>query len=325
MTFGPVGPVTALESGAGRGTPLATMQALAAAVGELATSGQAASSVGAPVAQALPALLPSTLATAHAVQGRLLLGELAAQASAQRTAPFALSAELLRPALQPTLAAEGSSAPRLHDVLATPVLLNPLYPSETAPARPRERPSSPTRAARRDAASRVQEDPDGDAQPESTPQEPDETSPSSRHDDWPGCLQRAGQHAALRELALGRRVLIVVPQRAASAGSVPAQAWLLSSRRVVPFAARWWPGAALVADAGWLPWRVFRDGAPMLENGLRSRSSATACRLRLGGQAPRLADVDVAGLHIADRLRFAHALGAQWSLLVLAATVNTVA
>lgn len=322
---GAIGPVEAVG---GARAPLATLQALAAAVADLAQqpsngsgpgAGAAGLSLGTPAAMSLPDLLPSTVATAQAVQGRLLLGELAAESTAQRGAPTPFGAEVLRATLQPAMGAEGASAPRLLDVVSTPVLLNPLHPPAGTPVRPRQVKTARPRGAAQPLASPPLDDGEAQAQPE--PQADDHCEPAAtpQMEAWRQFLQRGEQTAALRELALRRAVLLVLPQAAAGGGPVPARAWLLRGARATVFAARWWPGAGQVARDDWLSWRVFRDGAPMLENGLRSRHGVSSCRIRLGPQAPRLSDAEAAGLHLVDRLRFAHGLGAQWSLLLLVA------
>jgi len=47
------------------------------------------------------------------------------------------------------------------------------------------------------------------------------------------------------------------------------------------------------------------------------------CRVRLGVQPPPLVDAGAASIEITERIRFAQALGGQWSLLLLVAPTGT--
>ena len=327
--FGAVEPISAVRG------PLATLQALAEAVaaaqpqpGDAAASlttdnagpllGGAALSLQAENSVPMPGPLPASVAATNALHGRMTLGQLAAEPAALRVASEAAAGEAARLAPHAAPLLDAANAQRPLDVLAVPVLLTPLQTPAGAPARPRQAPE----AQRRPPILRLDPlppEPEPLGEPPAT--EPEEPAPSS--DAQAGALrallQRAGQADALRELALGRRVLVVLTQAGAGHGPVAASAVLLTAEAAQRFGARWWPGAANVSDIGWLRWRVFRDGDPLLDRGLRSRTSATACRVRLGAQPQRLTDAASASLEIAERIRFTHALGPQWSLLMVAA------
>ena len=292
---------------------------------------------------------PTAVTTAQALQGRITLGQLAAEPTALRsTADMpvgAVGAEASRSLPIGTPAPEAGNTLRPSDTLAVPVLLTPPFATAGHAARAREAPQAP--AARRRAAEWPQRRPgsqtdaDADAAPE--PDEDGSAAPERRdasaatdldpaddsaasHDPEAGALRalllRAGQVEALRELALGRRVLVVLPQAGGGRGAAPAAAALLTSGQVQRFGARWWPGTAHAVRPGWLRWRVFRSGDPQLETGLRSRCAGTACHLRLGAHGPRLTDAGTAQVELAERIRFTQALGAQWSLLVVAAPLG---
>lgn len=365
--------------GAARGA-LATMQALADALAGPALPpplGQAgAAMTGADAGSAGPPILlttdpafnrepvrtpvsgaiPAAVTTAQAVQGRITLGQLAAEPSALRTAsemPLGASAaEASRGAPIGMLAADGNSLPRLAATLVVPVLLTPPFATPSHAARERKAPAAPAARHREADGWRFAPDPDADtdagtdagldAEPEEDagaapdlPLERGAADPNGGADSAPPCepeagalralLQRAGQVEALRELALGRRVLVVLPQADGGHGAAPASAALLTSDRAQRFGARWWPGAANTVRPGWLRWRVFRSGDPQLDQGLRSRCASTACHLRLGPQVAHLSDAATAQVELVERIRFTQALGAQWSLMVLAAPPGTFA
>lgn len=294
----------------------------------------------------LSATIPAAVTTAQAMQGRITLGQLAAEPTPLRLAtetPLgATAAETARGAPINPMAAEASSAPRAAFTLAVPVLLTPTFTTAGQAARSREAPES-QQARHRDAdPQRHPHDPENDDV--DSPLEAASTAPDGANDNTAAgldsdadsdanssassdpdalalhaLLQRAEQLEALRELALGRRVLLVLPQAGGGHGAAPAAAALLTTEKVQRFGARWWPGTANAVRPGWLRWRVFRSGDPQLDSGLRSRSASTACHLRLGPHAPHLMDAGTAQVELAERIRFTQALGAQWSLLVVAA------
>ncbi len=293
----------------------------------------------------LSATIPAAVTTAQAMHGRITLGQLAAEPTALRLATemplAATAAEASRGAPMNPLAAEAGSASRAAFTLAVPVLLTPTFTTAGQAARSHEAPDSP-QARHRDAdpqqhphdpendnADGALEDastaPDGADDNTAAGPESDPDSSASSASSEPealalrALLQRAEQLEALRELALGRRVLLVLPQAGGGHGAAPAAAALLTSEKVQRFGARWWPGTANAVRPAWLRWRVFRSGDPQLDSGLRSRSASTACHLRLGPHAPHLMDAGTAQVELTERIRFAQALGAQWSLLVVAA------
>lgn len=139
-------------------------------------------------------------------------------------------------------------------------------------------------------------------------------------------LTGAAQHAALRELAQRRRVLLIV-----AAPSLPRRAGAARVHLLVPrphqggeshgFNARWWPGAGHRAD--WTAWRLHRDADAAGGLRLQSRhlspvpAGAVSLLLRLGPTPPSLLDAGSACLDVPDLQRFGHHLGGQWSLLAL--------
>lgn len=330
------GVVEALSGAAGVGTrPLATLQALAEALGALGAANAHAADPATPVLEAaqadapvLPdAVLPSShaLAAQSAQQGQMTLGQLAAeqaqrQASVADAPPSASNIGPTQALLRQELPAEAAAAPRLHDVLAVPVAVSALHTPFAGAVRagqPEEPPR--TRWSREGDGHRHEAEPE---EPEAMPAErqaAQDEAPDDRPDPEAArlraALERAGRNDALLELDRGRRVLLVLPQDGTA--PVPAVAWLVGPRRAQRHVARWWPGLAGIE--GWLPWRVFRDGDPQLGRGLLSRAAGTLCRVRLGPQPPRLPDAGAANLEIAERIRFAQGLGGQWSLLLLAA------
>lgn len=298
----------------------------------------------------LSAAIPAAVTTAQALQGRITLGQLAAEPTAWRRAtemPLGASAvEASRSAPISTPAPDSGGAARAPVTLAVPVLLTPTFATPGQAARTHEAPNSAVarqrdsdRADREHRPGRPPESDDEatDEPPQDATAAPDDTADTDTtaadadsragaavsHDPEAlalrALLQRAEQLEALRELALGRRVLLVLPQADGSHGAAPASAALITSDQVQRFGARWWPGTANAVRPGWLRWRVFRSGDPQLDSGLRSRCASTACHLRLGQQAPHLMDAGTAQVELAERIRFTQALGAQWSLLVVAA------
>ena len=293
----------------------------------------------------LSAAIPAAVTTAQAMQGRITLGQLAAEPTALRMAtemPLgATAAEAARGAPISTLAPDSGATARAPITLAVPVLLTPTFATPGQAARAHEGPDSP--AARQRDADRQRRPPEPDDDGADEPRQdamaaPDggagdkrsaaaesdggaesATAPDPEALALRALLQRAEQLEALRELALGRRVLLVLPQAGGGHGAAPAAAALLTSETVQRFGARWWPGSANAVRPGWLRWRVFRTGEPQLDSGLRSRCASTACHLRLGPHAPHLMDAGTAQVELAERIRFTQALGPQWSLLVVAA------
>ncbi len=307
--------------------PLATLQALAEAMGALGAAQAHAAEPAAPAvdaaqaeAPALPeAVLPGSQALA-AQQGRLTLGQLAAEQNLRRSASTEAppSAADTNPVLRQQPMPEAAQAPRLPDAVAVPVMVSTLHTPPAGPTRAQQAEDTPRLRWPQDRGPRDEhEEPASDLEPTETAFEREAAAPAEPADADPealrlrAALERAGRADALRELAHGRRVLLVLPQAGA------ALAWLFGPRRAQRHAARWWPGAAGADE--WRPWRVFRDGDPQLGRGLLSRAGGTPCRVRLGPQPPRLPDGGAASLEIAERMRFAQALGGQWSLLLLVA------
>ena len=302
----------------------------------------------APARLPLSAAIPAAVTTAQMMQGRITLGQLAAEPTALRLAtemPLgATAAEASRTAPISTLAPEAGSAPRAAFTLAVPVLLTPTFATPGQAARAHEAPASPAARHREADPLRHPSDPENgatngpledattapDGGTDNTAADPDSGAESASSSEpealaLHALLQRAEQLEALRELALGRRVLLVLPQANGGHGAAPAAAALLTSEQVQRFGARWWPGTANAVRPGWLRWRVFRSGDPQLDSGLRSRCASTACQLRLGPHAPHLMDAGTAQVELAERIRFTQALGAQWSLLVVSAPPGAVA
>lgn len=303
-------PAAALDAiaGAAQG-PSATVQALQALLAALAepvaavADAQQAAHNDATLPDADVVSLPGDTQTlaATAQQGRATLGQLATEPAALHTSNDAAPDPAARPALLPA----GDTQQIAAETLAVPVLLAALHSPQTA-ATQRQQAPAPQRARHEDGddeAPPQAQTPEAEPEPQA---EPDADAQALRQR-----LQRHGQADALAELARGRQLLVVQPQ-----GGGVAQALLLSGRGLRCFAARWWPGAA---DAtAWRQWRVFRDGDPLFTRGLRSRSAGTGCLLLLGTRAGRGSDSGVV-LEVADRIRFAQALGGQWSLVLLAA------
>ena len=139
-------------------------------------------------------------------------------------------------------------------------------------------------------------------------------------------LAGAGQHAALRELELGRRVLLLMPSRGEP---THARVHLLGLDRsavgqVQSFSARWSPAGLDGRADGWRHWRVHQEMSrgrwPVLQSSPSARSGGDpACMLRLGAQPATLHDVRTACLDIPDGSRFLRTLGSQWSLLMVLA------
>jgi hypothetical protein len=122
---------------------------------------------------------------------------------------------------------------------------------------------------------------------------------------WCTRLQAAAQQAALDELARGRAVLLV------GAG----QAWCLRRQRVARFTSQ----ASGPAPRAWQGWRLFRQGQAGTRGAWRARQPEGGCHLHLGHPLPTLHTL-AGGRHwrVAEAHRLLHALGSQWSLLLLA-------
>jgi len=317
-------PAAALDAVAAAQGPLATvqaMQALLAAMSETAAQTAVQEATGVQAAEAppdaetvaLPGDTQAVAATAQAQQGRVTLGQLAAEPAALRASNDAAPDPAARPALLPAATGGAQETERPVEALAVPVLLTALHSPVLMPVHSPKAPQpAPPQHDKHDAAA------DDDAAPgaetaaaAAADDEADDTEAAALRQQ----LQRSGQADALAELARGRCVLVVQPQAQKNA----AQALLLSARGLQRFGARWWPGAA--AGDGWQQWRVFRDGDPLFTRGLRSRSAGSGCLLLLGTRAPRVAEIGGAVLEVADRIRFGHALGGQWSLVLLAMPV----
>lgn len=308
-------PAAALDAiaGAAQG-PSATVQALQALLAALAepvavvaagVDTQQAAHNDAALPDADVVSLPGDAQTlaATAQQGRATLGQLATEPAALHASNDAAPDPAARPALLP--AGDTQQAPHPAEALAVPMLLAALHSPQTA-ATLRQQAPTPQRARHDDGDD---EPPPQAHTPKAEPEpqaEPEAAAQALRQR-----LQQQGQADALAELARGRQLLVVQPLADGAA-----QALLLSGRGLQRFAARWWPGAA--DGAAWRQWRVFRDGDPLFTRGLRSRSAGTGCLLLLGSRAARAVDSGVV-LEVADRIRFAQALGGQWSLVLLAA------
>jgi len=324
-------PLQAVEPVAGARGPLATLQALADALAAMAPQGPglaeesrapagesvANATLGVP-AEDVPPVQPA--AESSAVHGRFTLGQLATEQAALRATPGQASGTAATEALQSAPALDaGTAAPRLAETVIVPVLLNPLQPPAPSPARP-QGVETPQRR-------RVEHEPPRDEAPPPEPEpEPDDEPPAAVDPEAAqlrALLERAGQADALAELARGRRVLVVLPQAAAGRGLASAVAWIAGPQSAQRFGARWWPGSAGVDVPDWLHWRVFRDGDPLLGRGLASRSGGARCRVRLGAASLQISDAASALLEIGDRIRFAQALGGQWSVLLVAAPAGT--
>lgn len=326
-------PVEALEAVGAARAPSATLQALAEAVAAAAPQGpglaeESSAPGGETPLQAaarsdeamLPPLPPVTATSA--APGQLTLGQLATEQTALRATPEAAAGDSARQALAQEPRTDAGGPPRLTELLAVPVLLNPLQP----PAPPRTRPDASEPPPRRIVEHAAAEDhaaappvPEPGPEPDDDGEDPADTAATPEAAALRALLEREGQAEAVAELARGRRVLLVLPEAAPGRGVVVAQAWLLGAGRAWRFGARWWPGAAEAAAPRWLHWRLFRDGDPLLARGLASRAGGPPCRVRLGAQPQALADADSAALALADRIRFAQSLGGQWSVLLIAA------
>lgn len=318
-------PAAALDAvGAAQG-PTATMQAMQALLVAMAATAEAAPLPGtAPAAQAAEALpdadavvLPgdtqAVAATAQAQQGRVTLGQLAAEPAALRAGTDAAPDPGARPALQPAAAGGAQEMPRPAEALAVPVLLTALHSPVLVPVQRQQAPPAPPPRQQADARQ------DDDEAPAPAAVVADDTTNDAEAAALRQRLQRAGQADALADLARGRQVLLVQPQADGAA-----QALLLSARGLQHFAAHWWPGAGAAAAGAWCQWRVFRDGDPLFTRGLRSRSAGAGCLLLLGTRPlcpPPVADTG-AVLAVPDRIRFSQALGGQWSLLLLVAVAE---
>jgi hypothetical protein len=288
------------------------------------------------------------LATVQATQGRATLGQLA-ETAAQRAAMDATTGGLATGApQQPGPPPKDRPQARLADLLAVPVLLTPMHnaPAERtrlrAPHEDLDEQAARRRARRRDEHGRgqqrdeqaaddaVNQAPDEAAEPEALPEAaapaaaPDTAADRDAAQDAPALRRRIAEQAppeVRRELALGRRLLVVLHTPAHGRGAVPAEAWLLNAARTLRFAGRWWPGPRALAP--WSVWRTFRDGDSLELRALRTRSSVPSdlppLAVLLHARRERIADAEGATLELAERLRLAQALGNQWSVLVTAA------
>ncbi|HUG22607.1 hypothetical protein [Piscinibacter sp.] len=294
-----------------------------------------------PVAHAPPDAADA--AQAAALTTRLAATAQAAAASVSLAAIAGPAADLPAHATRIPPHADGAAMPRLADTLVLPVSVTQLHSAAAGLHRPSQPPSVPSRPRSRhernhaghDEAQQTDHDesgePSGDAC-EALPTTDDDSyrdAETAHGASDPGyrelstMLFSAGQHAALRELELKRRVLLIVPAEAAGLGAVSARVHLMGldaqdRGRVQAFRARWWSAGA----ATWSQWRLHRDGEPAGAPHLCSRSpspqSATVpCLARLGPQPPSLIDPVGACLDVADVHRFMAALGGQWSLLAL--------
>ncbi len=337
----------ALGAQGGHGA-LATVQALHALLAGLAEPTPAADAAGeAEMAQATTAPQPgqatgapqdatnvmlagdtqTLAAAAQAQQGRATLGQLVGDAAApgRDTPPSATGVHTSTAVHDSTL---------LPETLAVPVLLTAVQPPPTAPLPAwRAPPEPPPRRQRGGHGQPQQGEPqdrhddtadsdaaaDGFGTQDCTQAGTDTAATLHRLDAagaWHQRLRRAGQAEVLAELDRGRHVLLVQPLPSPDGA---AQALLLSARGLHSFPAQC---LLLAAGAPWSRWRVFRDGDPLHSRGLRSRSAGGGCLLRLGPPRPQMAlsGSDMACvLQLPDRLRFAQALGGQWSLLLVLA------
>ena len=392
--------VPPVDAAAAAGGPLATLQALAEAVGATLPGRDVApgspaeppepalpAGVGAPPAAADAAPLraetpahadpASALPPAAPPEGAAhpgLAGDSAAPAGGSAESAFArdaaaspaadaqhgletlgrLAAESPRQAADRAPApAPADAAPR-HDlaaaaaqpsdllqqpVLLTPLAVPPLHPGQARePAADPERRPLPHRAvgerggrgdgdAGEESGAEPGAEPDGeesccsDASVDAVDDGAAAGAPAPRPADANRLAAFAGRHSPLAraELERGRSVLLLLPAAAAP----EAVAWLFDPVRARRFAARWHRGA-LAAD-GWHEGRVFRDGDPLLAQGLAGRVGGARCRIRLGTAegAGDGSDPATAWARLGDRARFAQALGAQWTLLVVAAPAGT--
>jgi hypothetical protein len=165
-------------------------------------------------------------------------------------------------------------------------------------------------------------------------------------------LHDAGQHAALQELALGRRILLVAPSPHASlddtARLVAHLLWTNASGigQAHAYRARGELPAAKHGDDGWHHWRMHRErgvndeprlvmshtAAPKKAPAARNRSAAPLLSVHMaaaGSSSPSrpIADARSAWLHLLDVQRLVHDMGTQWSVLLVwsAAPVDDVA
>lgn len=156
-------------------------------------------------------------------------------------------------------------------------------------------------------------------------------------------LHDAAQHAALQELALGRRVLLIAPAPHASVhDTTRLVAHLLWTNADGVGQARAYrargelPGEAPPAGNGWYQWRMHRERGTNDEPKLvpshvaapkagaaEHRPTAPMLTVRINAQgaaqppARPIADHRAAWLHLLDRQRLLHDLGTQWSVLLV--------
>ena len=302
-----------------------------------------------------PAALPAAPITHPSPAPAAAEAERAAALDARHTAATAASlAAIAAPAPADTPAAtarmqphaESAAMPRPGDTVVLPVSVTPLHsaavglqrpahPSQPAPVSPRGRPRRKKDAGAHDDAPDTGDDEPAESADDACealalPSDDSRGAAEPVHDAAdPGyrelstMLFSAGQHAALRELELKRRVLLIVSAESPSSVAASVRVHLMGLNaqdrgRVQAFRARWWSGGV----AAWSQWRLHRDGEPagaprLCSRSPSPRSAALPCLLRLGPQPPSLIDPGGACLDVADVQRFKAALGSQWSLLAL--------
>jgi hypothetical protein len=314
------------------------------------SNADAAASIAARSAAPTPspvAAQPAPASTADAQRANSLnaqLGAAAAQSTAASMAATALSpGDAAPPAGRVQPHADGTPIQRPADAVVLPVSVTQLHSAATGLQRPPHLPT-PGRAARQARERAPNDDDSSRARDDETSEPPsddialapapdDDGAPDAdvaQHTTDPGyrelstMLFAAGQHAALRELDLNRRVLLIVPGAAAAGTGAPARVHLMGLNaqqrgQVQSFRAQWWPSSAGV----WSQWRLHRDGelggAPRLCSRAQAPRPAGAvpCLLRLGPQPASLIDPGSACLDVADLQRFRLTLGGQWSVLAL--------
>lgn len=264
--------------------------------------------------------VPPGVAEAQAQQGRATLGRMATEVAP----PLAMA-----PA-EPMPAAAGAAATARPELASVPVFVPPWQPPQGERVRARAARDEPVRGRRRTRDGERDVDrnaADDDARGQTAPafdeagpddaQQDDAAAAAASAQAWIEWLRRHAQHATLRELGVGRRVLVVAPAAGPQQGVVAATAVLLSHARAPRWRARWWPGAAAMQRTGWQPHRVFRAGDDA--NVLASRAGTPPCSVQLGARAAQLPDAERATLLVAERVRFLRELGVQWSLCIAVA------
>lgn len=148
-----------------------------------------------------------------------------------------------------------------------------------------------------------------DPAPALTP-EPDDAASLRRR------LVEAGQHGALRELSLGRRVLVLLPRAGHGRAGV---LWRdAGGRDQVQWFALRWRNRPAAARSDWLAWRVRReqrpDGRPRWVD---SPPCPGAPRLCCAGDPPETAHREF--VELGEPRRLVRAMGTQWSVLAVLA------